>query len=246
MDFYTAISDYYDQIFPYNPAQLKFVLKNIEDVKGKRLLDIGCGTGSLSINLSQMGFDEIQALDFDPKMIEKAKEKIERKDDSLVFQEMDMRKVSKIFNANSFDAVICFGNTLPHLLQNEEIDRFIQSVAAIIKTSGRLMIQILNYNHILKDKIDQLPILENEKILFERSYNFRADRLIDFKTKLTIRESGQTIDNTIQLNPLVEEELISILKKHHFTNIKLYGDFMMNPLKADSLPLVLCATKDSL
>ncbi len=68
MKFYQSIADYYEQIFPLNKAQITFAEESLHGSKQSRLLDIGCGTGSLSIALSE--FSEIvTAIDLDESMI---------------------------------------------------------------------------------------------------------------------------------------------------------------------------------
>jgi len=176
-------------------------------------------------------------------MVEKAKAKKRADYRFPVFYEMDMRKIANNFEPESFDAVICFGNTLVHLLTHKDIDRFIGAVSEILKSSGSFMLQILNYDHILNSRIDQLPVIENEEIRFERFYGFRKDNLIDFRTNLTVKSENLSIDNLIQLNPIRGNEIVKLLEKHNFHDIKLYGDFKMNPLEVDSLPFVLHAIK---
>ena len=46
--FYTSISKYYSEIFPFNPMQLKFVKNKLGELQGKHILDIGCATGELA------------------------------------------------------------------------------------------------------------------------------------------------------------------------------------------------------
>jgi len=51
---------------------LSFVLEN--DFEGKRVLDMGCGTGILAILASKRGAKEILAVDYDPICVESVKE----------------------------------------------------------------------------------------------------------------------------------------------------------------------------
>ena len=53
--FYTSISKYYSEIFPYQPMQLQFVKNRVGDLKGKNILDIGCATGELAFRLAGEG-----------------------------------------------------------------------------------------------------------------------------------------------------------------------------------------------
>lgn len=53
MAFYQSISDHYREIFPLNPGQIHFVNNRFPKAKQLSLLDIGCGTGDLSLELSE-------------------------------------------------------------------------------------------------------------------------------------------------------------------------------------------------
>jgi len=55
--------------------QIRFgiTLKECEDIKDKKILDIGCGPGMYMINLAKRGPKKIVALDFSEEMLNKAK-----------------------------------------------------------------------------------------------------------------------------------------------------------------------------
>ena len=72
MNFYESISDYYHDIFPLNKAQASFVQESFDETHQKDLLDIGCGIGELSFELSK-SFHSVHAIDLDKSMISRAK-----------------------------------------------------------------------------------------------------------------------------------------------------------------------------
>lgn len=236
MDFYSSISKHYDFIFPYSPAQVEFV-KHFVPTKTK-ILDIGCGTGNLSKGLNDAGYT-IEAIDFDHKMVEKAKER----NLNIHFQQMNMLDITKQFKAESFDAIISFGNTLVHLLDNKDIEAFFYSAHKTLKKKGILAIQILNYKNIIENNITSLPLIENDEIKFERHYEFRDDNLINFNTRLTIKEENNNIENSIQLNPIYKETLVKILERVGFSDIEIFGNFKMSKLQNDSIPLIIKGVK---
>lgn len=57
-------------------------------MRGGRVLDIGCGTGSLSIVLASLGFD-VTGIDLSPAMIKLAQQKAEQAGHDIQFQVMD-------------------------------------------------------------------------------------------------------------------------------------------------------------
>ncbi|OHD20695.1 MAG: hypothetical protein A2086_03180 [Spirochaetes bacterium GWD1_27_9] len=241
MDFYQSISNYYDYIFPYDVATINFITSFISKSQSKALLNIGCGTGILDIELAKKGF-VVKAIDYDTDMIKIANDKI--KDIILQnkpkFIQLDMKTIKNEFTNQSFDIITCFGNTLVHLLDKNDIKEFLASVKSLLKQGGIFLLQIINYNYILNNNIKNLPLIDNDIITFERFYDYQKEKhLINFKTILTIKKTGQKIENEIYLYPLVKEELEEYLQIAGFSTLNFYGNFSKNSLEKNSLPLIV-------
>ena len=153
---------------------------------------------------------------------------------------MDMQNIKNFFEANTFDSVLCFGNTLVHLTTLSEIEDFCRQARFVLRDNAKFLIQMLNYDYILNHNITKLPLIENNNISFERYYEY--NKLISFKTILTIKKSGKTIENVIYLYPLRKQELGIILKNVGFRDVSYYGDFNKRALEEKSLPLVVEAS----
>jgi len=144
------------------------------------------------------------------------------------------------FGLNAFDAVICFGNTLVHLEGPDQILDFLRQSRSVLKKNGKLLFQIINYDRIIDQHIKGLPTIENEKIKFVRNYYYQPDQnIIDFETILTIKESGDKIENTIQLYPLRKVESNELLSKAGFSKNLFYGNFKREALNENSIPLIV-------
>ncbi len=238
MPFYEEIAEYYDYIFPFNREQIKFVKRSLmEPYQNKKILDIGCGTGDLVLGLWKEGF-AVTGIDSDQAMIQKAANKTT--DNPVFFTQMDMKDMTGHFTPSSFDTVLCFGNTLVHLAGMKEIEKVCKEVKSILKPNGKFLIQILNYEYIVDNKIRSLPLIDNEFITFERTYDHNSRKnLIAFKTALTVKETSKKILNKVDLFPIRKDELYLSLRNSNFYNISFYGDFNGSALEAKSLPLVV-------
>jgi cyclopropane fatty-acyl-phospholipid synthase-like methyltransferase len=241
--FYTSISKYYPHIFPLNPSQVRF-LSNILPYNGARVMDVGCATGELAFALARFGFPT-WGIDFDAEMIEMAQK--EKSEDTIfpLFEQIDMRLLDQHYPDAFFDTIICFGNTIVHLLKDEDIHQFLTAVYRTLADDGTFTLQLLNYNHILQNTIKSLPLIDNEHITFERKYEYsESAELIDFNTRLTVKATGKVIENSVKLNPLRQERLEELLHQADFTNIQYFGNFEGEALLANSLPLILTCTKN--
>jgi SAM-dependent methyltransferase len=240
--FYTSIAPHYQHIFPFNPAQIEF-LKHVLPYNGARVLDVGCAAGELAFALTHFGFPT-WAFDFDPQMIQLAQKN--KSEDTMfpVFEQLDMLTIAERFPESYFDTVICFGNTLVHLLSDADIQQFVNAAFKVLTSEGKFAIQILNYRHILENQVKSLPLIDNEDIRFERNYEFNDNsELIDFDTKLTVKSTGQEIKNSTQLYPITQQKLQKFLEEAGFVAIEFFGSLNREPLTDKSLPLVVVCQK---
>lgn len=245
MDFYSSISEYYDDIFPLNTSQVKFIESYFESpYHNINILDAGCGTGVLALDMTRRGFN-VHAIDYEARMIDNAKKKKKflNLSGSPIFDEADMRLIARKFIPGSFHAVLSFGNTVVHLLEDDDVKAFIDGTKRILKENGLFFIQILNYDYIIDNKINALPIIENDNVLFERFYNYNDDKYLDFVTRLTIKADGRMFHHQIKINPIRKDEIEKFLKQSGFRDIAFFGDFSRAPSGCDTLPLIVAAKK---
>ena len=239
--FYTSISKYYSEIFPYNPMQLQFVKNSIGDLSEKQILDIGCATGELAFNLVKEGA-KVTGIDLNEDLLNQAKTM--KKNSNLQFQKGNMLELENEFHEKQFDTVLCFGNTLVHLLTTNLIQQMLNGVNTILKPGGMFLMQILNYNYILNEHISELPIIETENIKFVRNYEFSVSSpIIQFKTDLQLKKEKRVVSNETSLLALKSTELINLLENSGFKNIDKYSNFKKKTFGGSHLPLVITCCK---
>jgi len=251
--FYSSISKYYSEIFPYQPMQLQFVKSKAGELAGKQILDIGCATGKLAFQLAEAGA-KVTGIDLNEDLLGQAlgcsgfrsadlpirgSEPDKYRVASLKFQIGNMLDLETDFKPAQFDVVLCFGNTLVHLQTIELIQQMLNGIFAVLKTGGRFLLQILNYDYIFTEQVSELPPIETENIRFIRKYKFEENSpLIRFQTELILKKVEKTISNETLLFGLKSAELTELLKEAGFTEIELYSNFKQEPFGGKHLPLV--------
>ncbi|MFA6799173.1 MAG: methyltransferase domain-containing protein [Bacteroidales bacterium] len=239
MNFYATIHPWYDQIFPFAMAQRDFVL-SFGSGPELELVDVGCGTGSLLVSLAG-SFGRCTGLDPDEEMLAGARAKADSAGVPIRLMPGGMLDLDREFAPGSVDRLICFGNTIPHLESPEQVDHFLRQAASVLRPEGMILLQIIHFRRIFDQELPGLPTLENDQVRFVRNYHYTLPDpgVIRFHTILTIKESGQVIENDIPLLALSLEQLSEALGKAGFSDLQTFGSFTRDPFSADSIPLIL-------
>lgn len=241
MGFYDEISKYYDYIFPIDKEEVDF-LSNVSGKPPKYLLDIACGTGGYSIELAKLGY-KVTAVDLDEKMVEELRNKAEDLNIDIHAIQENMLDIYKKIN-NKFDLAFCIGNSLVHLDGEREIEIFLKEMKGMLNENGSLIIQIINYDRVLENKVTFLPTIKNDDrgLEFSRIYGYDNQKnKILFKTVLKV--DGNTIENEIALFPILADNLVNLVHKAGFKKVNMYGDLEGGEFnKNSSYVLVLSAS----
>lgn len=252
-EFYTSISKYYSEIFPYQSVQLQFVKNRVGELKEKEILDIGCATGELAFQLAMEGA-KVTGIDLNEDLLGQAfgcsglrsADMPIRGSESASprFQVGNMLELEKDFKQAQFDVVLCFGNTLVHLQTVELIQQMLNGVFTVLKPGGHFLLQILNYDYIISEQISELPLIETQKIRFIRKYKFEENNpLIRFQTELFLKNENKTITNETLLFALKSAELKELLQTAGFSDMELFSNFKTEPFGGKHLPLVVSCKK---
>ncbi|MFX1374807.1 MAG: class I SAM-dependent methyltransferase [Promethearchaeota archaeon] len=112
----------------FKKANLKF-REILGDVKNKKVLDVGCGSGSLSFYLAQKGA-YVTGIDLSKNLIEFCKEEAIEKDLTIEFMEMNAQIPD--FEDESFDIIV--GSRVIHHIPNIEL--FFNECNRLLKKKG--------------------------------------------------------------------------------------------------------------
>ncbi len=127
-------AEFYDQKEKYlNSFEQNKILPLLGDIKDKQVLDIGAGTGRLSLQFAKGGA-QVMALDVSAKMLELVKRK-NHKVQTIVGDAENLP-----FENNSFD-VVTAAFLIVHL---KDPARFFDEVYRVLKDGGRFVVTNIN------------------------------------------------------------------------------------------------------
>ena len=223
---------------------------NARESEGKTsILDAACGTGHHAIALAAQGLDSAGA-DFSGKMIEIARRNAQAANQEVLFKEAGFGQLQDAFGKQSFDGLICLGNSLPHVLDKKRMAETLADFKAVLRPGGKLIIQNRNFDSITKARnrwMDPQTHREGEKTrIFIRFYDFDEDGLITFTILILSSQGGENFAQQVistRLWPVKKEKMVQLLEQAGFENIRTYGDLQGSPfLLKSSGNLVITAT----
>lgn len=237
--FYKNLAPVYHHVFPVGN---KAIFLNSHFKHDAKLLDIGSADGRVAKALDDMNCGyKITGIDLSEELIDVSKD-VAKGSENIHIIKLDMNHISSIFPANSFEGIYCIGNTLVHLETLDAISKLLSDLYKILAPSGKLILQILNYEKILNEQITELPLIENDQISFIRKYEFINEK-IDFLSILNNKSSGLILESQTQLFPLTQKQLKKALRDCGFNNVAYFGDFSGNAYNENDLTLILVAEK---
>ena len=225
---YNLIADMYNEIFPVETDKVNFIKSYCKSMNS-RILDVGCATGELALKLAHNGYSVV-GIDLNSSMINIAKKDAEKQNLSVDFCTDNMMNLSE---ENEFDCVLCMGNTLPHILNWNEIDLFIKSIQKLLKKDGIFIFQILNYDKILREKSICFTIQENNRYKFIRDYIEIELKKIIFKITLIDKQKNETYIDQTDLLPITKNEIVHILEENNFSDINCFSDYNKSSSSSD-------------
>lgn len=242
-NFYNSASIYYDKMIDFNSAleKRKILLSNFIDDNIKTVADAGCGTGVDSISLSQLGLD---VTSFDPslEMINIAKENCKRANAKIDFNNFSALKIPKTFY-NKFDLVVSLGNTIANI-DPRQLEKSFSKFYKMLKSDGKVLIQILNYRKILKDKERIVNITKKDSEYFIRFYDFGKKDLTFNILRFSADKSLEKELISTKIFPYNSKEIKQLLNKNGFKKIEMFGGLDKKSFDSKtSNDLVLFATK---
>lgn len=206
------------------------------------LLDLACGTGSLSEEMSRMGYDVI-GIDSSEEMLNSA---IEKKIESGLNIQYLCQDMTKLDMFGTIDVTICALDGLNHLPTIESIERAVQRVSLFCEPRGLFIFDINTpYKH--KNVLGNNTFvydMENVYCIWQNTYHEQPDNRVDMVLDFFERqENGSYSRYEDEFSEIAFEESVidELLLKCGFEIAGKYDYDSVLPPKKDSEKLVYVA-----
>jgi SAM-dependent methyltransferase len=132
---------YYTKSYVRRTADVAFYIALAARVRG-RVLEYGCGNGRITVPIAAIG-RTITGVDHSKPMLDDMRERLKRAPvdvrERIELVQGDMRSVRL---SPRFDLVLCTFNTLLHLYERDDVERFLARVKAHMKPGGRFVFDV--------------------------------------------------------------------------------------------------------
>ena len=130
------------------PQETVSVLKKYALKKNSKILDAGCGTGLVGIELKKYGYSNIDGVDFSQNMLDLVPQGIYKK-----IEKVDLNKLLK-FKNNTYDVVMCvgtftYGHVMPKAL--DELIRITKNKGLICFTINEGIYEDYGFDNKIKE-----------------------------------------------------------------------------------------------
>lgn len=230
--FFDEASTFYDSMINIeNAIKRKVELFNKLEVSNEKAADLGCGSGADAIALTQIGCT-VDAFDPSFQMIESAKINSAIHKSEINFYNYALENIPDSFN-NKYTFASSLGNTLPNI-NPENLLTALSNSYKILKENGRLIIQILNYDLVLKKHERIVNITEKDEFFFVRFYDFKDDYLVFNILKFSKDNPKDQILISTDLFPYTFNQISELLSNLDFKSVNYFGDNELNSFDVTS------------
>jgi len=251
LDFYDQLAAVFDAMTDWE-ARLEYegpFLRQLFEAHGvESVLDAACGTGGHALAFTRWGL-EATGCDQSPAMIKLARAKAGAENLDVSFFVAGLSDLAA-HAAPRFDAVVCLGNSLPHLLTDDELDAGQAGLTSALRPGGLLVLHNLNYDKRWREQPRFFAVnssyVKGREVLVWRFADYHVDaQRITFH--IAVFEKGESdwsvkVISTPQ-RPLFRAGLERRLSEAGMTHITAYGNLAGEPFDPDESPdLVITAT----
>ena len=235
---YDAFSEDYDRFVNWPArlaAEMPFLERQLRAVQARRVLDTACGTGMHALALAERGYS-IVGTDFSAGMIDRARANAVAAGAEAHFEIAGFGELHDTVGGG-FDALLCLGNSLPHVLSSDALAETLADFAACLRPGGIAVVQNRNFDAVLAGRdrwMGPQSFLDTgdedhpgAEWLFVRFYDFEFNGTLTFNVVTLRRESGRPWTQHVlatHLRPLREAQVTASLAAAGFTEIACWGD----------------------
>jgi len=212
---YHKLAEIYDELVEDKEASLCWAKFVNNSTSGKKVLELACGSGEITIALADLGFD-VLATDKSKYMIDKAYDK--SADRNIRYRIMDMLnwKINELF-----DVVICFCDSINYLSDFEQLRYVFRKAYQCLESKGVLLFDMHHEHRLLefKDEWDEDGVIRD--ISYQWLINSEYDQIVQY---FNIIEDNKVYQEIHVQRVFEVDKVVDLLKECGFS-VEVLNDY---------------------
>ena len=238
MEAYTGFAEVYDLFMdnvPYEQwAEYITGLLREYGIEDGLVLDLGCGTGTMTELLAEAGYDMI-GIDQSEEMLEEALEKKEASGHDILYLCQDMREFELY---GTVRAIVCVCDSMNYILEEEEILDILSAAAYNYLDYDGLFIFDLNTEYKYREILGEQTIAENREegsFIWENYYD-EAQRINEYQLTLFVKEKEdiyRKFEETHYQRAYSLDTVRNLVERSGLRLLHMYDAFTREPARED-------------
>lgn len=200
-----------------------------QGLKPKTMLDVCCGTGTMSELLTKEGFS-LEGFDLSERMVQEARRKAKRKKLAIRYEVADARDFDM---GRSYEAAFSFFDSLNNILEPSGIQETFHRVAAHLPPGGSWIFD-LNTAYAFEQKMfDQHNLNTRAKLKYDWKGEYDKDSRI-ITVDMRFWRDGQEFSEIHRQRAHPRDEIEEMLERAGFGQIRAFHSYTLNPVRFKS------------
>lgn len=235
----TAFRYDYLRVYPHRNdeearRQVDFLLDRLDVAPPRDVLDLGCGDGRHSLELTRRGY-RVTGLDLSEDLLERARRRTAEEGLDITFVQGDMRDPP---GTSAFDLVVNFFTSFGYFREDGENARVLEAIARSLRPGGRFLMDYLNREYVISTLVPAdnrtLEGMEVEQHRWITGDPSEAGGHVRINKQVQIREDGAERSYNESVRMYTLEELDAMMERAGLKVTQTYGDFDGSPVSTDA------------
>ena len=223
-----SLAKHYDRINDFD-FDIPFYKKYAE---GKKVLELGCGTGRVCLPLAKAGTD-ITGIDVSDEMLEEAKLKAKNEKLAIDFQKED---IIHFQSEEKFHLILCIHNSFSHVNGLENLRSFFDSVKRNLTNDGTFILQVFNpdFYFFTRDPEEKYPLKTYQDPYSDEMVELLENNYYDDESQINYMKwyfqiGDKEIVKSFNQRVYFPQELDYLVQLFGFEIVDKFGDFEETP-----------------
>lgn len=221
----------YDELMKGAPYD-KWVAFTNDILQGRKvnsLIDLGCGTGELTIRLAERAA-QLYGVDISAEMLAIAEQKNVPSNSNITWIQQDIRTLQGFSNV---DVCVSYCDVINYIVEEADVEKVFANVYDSLATDGIFLFDVHSMNHVHENMVNETFTYTTDELAYIW-YCSAGDSVGEMYHDMTFfyKENPKSdyfyrIEETHHQRTYPVEAYVEWLHKTQFRDINIYGDFLV-------------------